>query len=190
MRKENIEIIKNGGIGIIPTDTIFGIVGLASSPIAVKRINEIKKRDADKGFIILISSLGDLDGFGAEVSKRAKIFLKKFWPGALSVVLSVKKENFPHLIKPNDTLAFRMPKDDSLLSILKETGPLVAPSANPQGLPPARNVTEAKKYFGNEVDFYEEGNCDNNLPSTVIKITADKLEILREGSVKINIRDF
>ncbi|MGB8816042.1 MAG: L-threonylcarbamoyladenylate synthase [Minisyncoccia bacterium] len=190
MKVENIKILKGGGIGVILTDTIFGIVGLADSPVAVKRISEIKKRDADKGYIILISSFEDLKDFGVEVSERAKIFLKKFWPGPVSVIFSVKKENFLHLIKPNNTLAFRMPNNTILLNLLNEIGPMVAPSANPQGFPPAKNVSEAKKYFGDEVDFYEDKICNNDLSSTVIKIVGDEIEIIREGAIKIKKEDF
>ena len=172
MREENIEILKNGGVGVIPTDTIYGLVGSALKEETVKRITKIKNRSDGKGFIVLISSPEDLKMFGIAISETAKIFLQKFWPGKVSVAFDDKR-------------AFRIPDRTELLDLLKQTGPLIAPSANPEGLPPAKNISDAKNYFQNNVDFYEDGGELNSPPSTLVRIAGDKVEVLRQGVVKV-----
>ena len=187
MNKDYINILKNGGVGVLPTDTIYGLVGKAESKEAIKRIYDIKSRNEKKPLIILISSIKDLEIFGVEVSERAKTFLEKFWPGKVSVILPFSSEKFKFLNEIEDNLAFRFPNKKDLIEIIKQTGPLVAPSANPENLPPAKNIDEAKKYFENKVDFYLNEGELFSMPSTLVKIDGDKIEVIRQGTVKIDI---
>lgn len=173
MIKGYVEVLKNGGVGIIPTDTIYGLVGRADLPDTVTRISQLKNRSDGKGFIVLISSIADLDLFGIKLSTEVSEFLNKYWPGKVSVVMS-------------PTLSFRLPDKKDLIEVLKQTGPLVAPSANLEGEPPAKNIDEARKYFGDKVDFYEDGGTLDSLPSTLVRIKDNKIEVLREGAVKLN----
>lgn len=159
-----IKILKNGGVGIIPTDTLYGLVGSAFSKKVINRIYKLKKRDRKKKLITLISDIQDLKKFGIKIDKaQAKIF-SKFWPGKVSIILS--------------GTAFRLPKNKKLIEILKKTGPLVAPSANPEGLKPAENISQAKKYFKNNVDFYLSGGTLKSKSSTLI-------EINKKGEIKV-----
>jgi L-threonylcarbamoyladenylate synthase len=189
MTEENIEILKNNGVGVIPTDTVYGLVGCALSQESVKKISDIKNRTDGKGFIVLISSIDDLDIFGIEVSETARIFMKKFWPGKVSIEFVSNLPKFNFLKKIGDTIAFRLPNKEDLIKILKQTGPLVAPSANPEGQSPAKNITEAKKYFGDKVDFYQDGGELDSAPSTLVRIVDDKVEVLRQGSIKIDLQN-
>lgn len=166
-----IKILKNGGVGVIPTDTLYGLVGSAFSKKAINKIYKIKNRDKDKKLIVLISSLNDLKKFKIKISKKEAKILEKFWPGEVSIIL--------------DDIAFRFPKKKSLLEILKRTGPLVAPSANRESEKPAENIKQAKEYFGNKVDFYINYGKRTGEPSTLIRIKNGKIEILRQGKVKI-----
>jgi L-threonylcarbamoyladenylate synthase len=192
MDQKNIEILKRGGVGVIPTDTIYGLVGSALSFEAVNRISKIKNRTDGKGFIVLISSIEDLSIFGISVSEKDRIFLNKYWPGKVSFKLFSDLSKYEYLRQADNTNAFRLPDNSNLLQLLKEVGPLVAPSANPEGLAPAKNIIEAQKYFGlpttegDRVDFYEDGGDLNSLPSTLVRINGDNIEILRQGAVKID----
>jgi L-threonylcarbamoyladenylate synthase len=179
-------IIKQGGIGIIPTDTLYGIVANALNKKAVLKVQEIKGRDDDKPFIILINSIKHLELFKIKVTKDQKEILEKLWPGKVSIILPCNNKKFTYLHRGKNTLAFRIPKNEALRSFLNKSGPLIAPSANPQGLIPAKNTTEAKKYFGDQVDVYISGNKKEGKPSTVISIDEKgNIEVLREGAVKI-----
>lgn len=180
-----IKLLSSGQVGVMPTDTIYGIVGLALNPKVVEKIYKLRKRSKDKPMIILISSLDDLNKFNIRLTKPQKDFLENNWPNPVSVVLPCNSEEFNYLHRGKNTLAFRMPKDEKLLKLLEETGPLVAPSANIEGGKPAENIEEAKKYFGNNVEFYLEGGIINNTPSTLVDFTVDEPSILRQGEFKI-----
>jgi len=155
--KKLIAVIKKGSIGVMPTDTIYGLVGSALSQKTVERIYRIRKRNLKKPVIVLIGDLADLARFGIKPTPRVKTFFGKIWPGPYSVVLPCPGKKFAYLHRGTETLAFRLPKPQWLRALLRATGPLVAPSANPEGKPPAKTVAGAKKYFGTKVDFYVSG---------------------------------
>jgi len=200
-----VKILKTGGIGVLPTDTVYGLVGLALLPETVTRIYKVRRRTPTKPLIILISKIADLKKFGIELSPEQKNFLAKNWfispeqgrggPGPVSIILPLPKANwvkFKYLHRGTKALAFRLPADNAshnhadkpssqpLLKMLASTGPLVAPSANPEGLPTAKNITEAKKYFGDKVNFYLAGRTKTK-PSTLVKIDKNgRIEVIRK----------
>lgn len=181
-----IEGLKQGQIGVIPTDTIYGIVGSALNPETVEKIYKLRKRNIDKPFIILISSIDDLKKFGIRLKGEQKEFLEKHWPNSLSVILPVTSEKFKYLHRDKNSLAFRMPKNEQLLRLLNEVGPLVVPSANPEGERPSENIEEARKYFGKEIDFYIDGGIIEAAPSTLIELLGNgEFRILRQGSFSL-----
>ena len=187
MRAKIIKTLSNGGVGVLPTDTIYGLVGCALLRKTVSRIYELRKRNPQKPFIILIGSLKDLKLFGIKLDDFTKKELKKIWPNAISVVLPCVDKKFFYLHRGSKTLAFRLPRNKSLTNLLKQTGPLVAPSANPEGLKPAENIRQAKKYFNQKVDFYFDKGTIKGLASTLIEIRNKKIIALRRGAVKIKI---
>jgi len=177
------KILNRGGIGIIPTDTIYGLVGSALRSETVERIYRARRRDPRKPFIVLIGSIADLDKFKVKIDSRQKRFLKTIWPGKVSVILPSPGRKFVYLHRGTGELAFRLPRSKALLSSLRKTGPLVAPSANPEGLPPAGTIKKAREYFKDKVDFYLGGGKKKGRPSTLIRLRGDNFEILRSGAV-------
>ena len=175
------KVLKENGVAVMPTDTIYGIVGKALNKDTVLRIYDIKKRAPEKPFIILIGNITKLEKFFVYLPLEQKEILLKYWPGPVSIILDCEDEEFSYLHRGTKTLAFRMPKSDSLQSLLMEVGPLVAPSANPEGLPPAENIEEAKKYFGDEIDYYMDIGRLVGKPSKLIRLNKDNtIDILRE----------
>ncbi len=171
---------------MMPTDTIYGIVGSALNPKTIEEIYTLRKREKDKPFIILISSIDDLKKFGIKLTKEQKGFLEKNWPNPLSVILVVNADKFKYLHRGKNSLAFRIPKDGKLLKLLKQTGPLVAPSANFEGGKVAETVEEAKKYFGEKINFYVDGGKLKSKPSSIVQLYEDGTRIvLRKGSYKV-----
>lgn len=173
-----ITIIKNNGIGVMPTDTIYGIVGQALSQDAVEKIYTVKQRTPSKPFIILISNPSDLALFDIHITPSIQASLDLYWPGPVSIILECHNPKFGYLHRGTESLAFRLPNVPELIEFIKQTGPLVAPSANPEGLPPSKDIVEAKAYFGNSVDFYLEGPV-NTKASKIIRITERGEEIIR-----------
>ncbi len=174
-----LDILADNGIGVIPTDTLYGVVGSAFSQKAVEKIYSVKGRDENKPFIILISTIGDLEKFGIELLPGQTEFLNSVWPGAVSLILPCLKKEFEYLHRGTNSLAFRLPDDKNLLEFLKKTGPLVAPSSNPQGKVPAHTLGEAKKYFGDNVDFYIDGGEKNGQPSKIVSLLEAEPKIIR-----------
>jgi L-threonylcarbamoyladenylate synthase len=172
-------------IGVIPTDTIYGVAASVFSKKAVARTYKILKRNPKKPFIVLIGSIRDLALFNIKLDNKTQKILKNIWPGKVSMVLPVNSKKFEYLHRGTKTLAFRLPKKKSLLKLLKEAGPLISTSANPEGLKPAETIARAKKYFGNDIDFYINSGRMKSLPSTLIEIKDDSIRVLRKGVEKI-----
>jgi L-threonylcarbamoyladenylate synthase len=184
-KQQAIKILKNGGIGVLPTDTIYGLLGQALDKSVVQRIYKVRRRSPAKPLIILISKVSDLKLFGIKLAPAELEFLNKYWPGALSVILPCFSPKFKYLHRGTKTLAFRLPNKKSVLDIIKRTGPLVAPSANPEREKPADNLPEAAGYFGNAVDFYYGRGNLTGQASTLVKLENGKVEVLRQGAMKI-----
>ena len=176
-----IKILKQGGVVIMPTDTIYGMLGRAEDEKTVERIYKIRKRSREKPCIILIGDIKELVKFSISLSREQEQALEKYWPGPMSVILDCPEEKFTYLHRGTNTLAFRLPSLKGLRDLLLKTGPLLAPSANPEGLPPAENIEQAQKYFGDAVDLYINGRIMTNKASRVIKLHKDgTTSIIRE----------
>jgi L-threonylcarbamoyladenylate synthase len=178
--KKIIEILKEGGIGVLPTDTIYGLVGSALKKETVERIYKVRKREKTKPFIVLISDVKDLKIFGIKIKPFQKKLIKKFWPGPYSLIFGCKSKKFEYLHRGKKSLALRVPRPKWLRNLLKKVGPLVAPSANLAGMPHAKTIREAKKYFGESVDFYFDAGKIDKKPSTLIDIRKKEIKILRK----------
>ena len=184
-----IDALKAGKIIVMPTDTIYGVVCSAFKEESVQKIYELRKRAPDKPCIILIGDIAEFEKFGIKLSKEQKTKLKECWPasssldgpGPVSVILDCLDEKFSCLHRGTRSLAFRIPNDSDLRNMLIHAGPLLAPSANTEGAEPAKNISEAKKYFSDGVDLYVDGGEIVGAPSKVIKLHKDgTTSILRE----------
>lgn len=175
-------VLAKDGVGVMPTDTTYGLVGSAFFKQAVERIYELKERDLQKPYIVLINDIKDLEKFSIFSDETTKATLVKVWPGKVTVILSCESEEFTYLHRGTNTLAFRLPGNNDLRDLLYKSGPLVAPSANPQGQPPAESIEQAKEYFGDKVDFYQDGGLLKSLPSTIISLLNGKFNVVRSGA--------
>ncbi len=179
--KNLIKVLNENGVVVMPTDTLYGIVGKAEDEKIVNRIYDLRKRAPNKPCIVLIADIMELEKFSIHLSDEQKKALVNYWPGPVSIVFDCFDEKFAYLHRGTNSLAFRLPTPTSLQDLLKKTGPLIAPSANLEGLPPALNVVEAKEYFGSSVDLYVDGGEINGKASKVIKLLKDgSVTILRE----------
>jgi L-threonylcarbamoyladenylate synthase len=168
--KNIISQLKNKGIGIIPTDTLYGLVGSAMYYEVVERIYKVRKRNLKKPMIVLIYSLKDLDRFNIKLSDKQIKVLNQKWPGKISVILDCKDRKFEYLHRGTNSIAFRVPDKKELRDLIKKVGPIVAPSANIEGKSPAITINEAKKYFGDSIDFYVDSGILDSKPSLLVKL--------------------
>lgn len=184
-----IKTLKGNGVAVMPTDTLYGVVGRAQNIATVERIYKIRKRAENKRCIILIGEVSELEKFSIILSEEQKTAINKYWftksevegHGPISIVLDCPDETLSYLHRGTKTLAFRLPSPQALRDLLMKTGPLIAPSANPEGLSPAQNITEARKYFEDLVDLYVDGGELKGKASKIIKLHKDgSISILRE----------
>ncbi len=180
MTRGIVRILKSGGVGVLPTDTIYGIVGSALSRKAVQRIYRLRHRNTKKPMIVLIHGASGLEQFGVLLDKRIEWKLREFWPGRTSIIFPCRAKKFSYLHRGTKTVAFRVPKPKKLRELLFATGPLVAPSANYEGAPPAKTIREAKRYFGGAVDFYVDGGRIDRKPSSVLAFRGRKIKVIRK----------
>jgi L-threonylcarbamoyladenylate synthase len=173
-----VNILNNGGIAVMPTDTIHGIVCRAQNKETVEQIYKLKKRNPTKATIILIDSIDRLRLFDVIPTDEIKKILSDYWPGPVSIILDCHDEKYSYLHRGTNSLAFRLPDNETLQELIKATGPLVAPSANIEDMPPATNNEEAYKYFGDNVDIYVDGPSAEKA-SKIIKISTSGVEVIR-----------
>lgn len=176
------DLLLQGCVGVLPTDTVYGLVCRAADEDAVKRLYQIKSRENKPGTIIA-ANIDQLAELG--IKMRYLKAIEQFWPNAISIEIP---NSVTYLNQTTGRQAFRIVKGpQELLNMLSKVGPLLTSSANQPAEPPANNLTEAQAYFGDTIDFYVDGgDLSSQKPSTLIRIVDDAVEILREGAVKIN----
>ena len=179
---ELADMILDGAIGVIPTDTVYGLVAKASRKSAIDRLYRTKPRHLQPGTTIG-ADIEDFRELGFP-EKELRHCLK-YWPNPISVVLDADHVE-PYLKKRRESLPVRIPKARKLTKLLSKTGALMTTSANAPGQPTATNITDAMKYFGDSVDFYvDTGDLGERPPSTIIGIDSSKITVYRHGAVEI-----
>jgi len=174
-----IETIARGGVVVMPTDTIYGIMCSALDAEAVQRVYEVRHRAPEKPCIILIKDFSEVEKFGVVLSEAQRDYVAKI-NTPTSVILDCDLEKFKYLHRGTKTLAFRVPQNIDLVFLLNQTGPLIAPSANTEGGPVSKDTTEARAYFSDKVDLYIDAGPVVSQPSRVVRLKNDgSVEILR-----------
>lgn len=189
---ENLElagqIIRDGGLVIFPTETVYGIGADAFNEDAVKTIFEAKGRPQDNPLIVHIYDVSQLDELVERVPKAAKKVIDKFWPGPLTILFN-KKDTVPKSLTGGlNTVAVRMPDNETALKLLESAKrPIAAPSANISGKPSPTNVDHVVLDLYGKVDMIIDGGDTNvGIESTVLDMTTVKSVILRPGAVTIS----
>ncbi len=176
------QVLQKGGAIIAPTDTLYGILAQALNKKSVERIYKIKGRDSYKPFIILITEIKDLTKFKIEHSgilQNVRMFSKG---KKVSFILPCLHSQFKYLHRGTKSLAFRIvsKRNKNLFDLINKVGPLVAPSANPQGLNPAQTIGGAQEYFGDKIDLYINVGKRDSKPSTIISFLGKKPKVIRK----------
>lgn len=179
-----VPLLHAGQVGVIPTDTVYGLVARAADEQAVARLYALKSREKKPGTIIA-ASVEQLVELG--IKHRYMKPVEHYWPNPLSII--IPSENLQYLHVGKFSLALRVPNYEPLRELLEQTGPLVTSSANQPGAPTSTTVEQAQDYFGDQIDFYVDGgNLAGHEPSTIIRVVDDAVEVLREGAVVIDER--
>ena len=175
--KTAIETLLNGGVVIIPTDTVYGIAAHPDFPSAVERICLIKGRKTEKPIAMLASDMEAVLTFCDALPPSAEKLMNAFWPGALTLVLPCANNKFE---------GFRVPNHPEVRAMLKACGGILrVTSANLSGRMPALSAAQALKDVGLEANLTIDGGVSpGGTASTVVRVDkANNITILREGAI-------
>ncbi len=178
------QLLNQGMIGVVPTDTVYGLVARAQSRGAVERLYSLKPRELAPGTMIG-ASINQLASVGLEVSNLNKI--DHLWPSSTSVVIDAQSS--PQFLRHNRTaLPVRIPDYPEITKLAEQTGPLMTTSANPAAAPTSTSIQMAIDYFGDTVDFYVDGgDLSGRAPSTIIGFDENgEVIVYRQGSVEVD----
>ena len=176
-----IETIKNGGIVVFPTDTVYGIGCDPYDQKAIKSIYQIKNRHHLKLFPILGLSKKELSEI-AFFDERANKIAEKYWPGEITLVLKLKDEKLKKTLNLDEKIAVRAPNNECISSILKECKLIVGTSANISGTKSFRDPEECIKNISGYDLFVDGGILPNKGESTVVEIDKE-IRVLRKGNI-------
>lgn len=177
--EKTVEILKNGGVAVLPTDTVYGFSACVNKSKTDERIRIIKGRSETKPFIQLIAKPEDIFSYTNDIIPEK---ILSFWPGPLTIIC--KDSRFSET-----TTAFRCPGDAWLRSVIEKCeSPLYSTSVNRSGNPVIVKIKDIIEEFSSETDLIvDAGDSESSIPSTIIKIEKGKTVVLREGAVAANL---
>lgn len=182
--EEAIEVLKSGGVILIPTETVYGIAADATNPEAVEKIYKIKNRPREKALQLLVPNLESARKY-ADFSGLSEKAAEKHWPGELTLVLDRVDESISHLSTNDGTVGVRIPRHPILDELFARIDfPLTATSANISGQPASTTFAEAQE-IGKKLDFLiDGGDCEVGIASTVADLRdPNKITLHREGVI-------
>ena len=176
------QTVKDGGIVIFPTDTVYGIGCDPYNKNSVSLLYKIKKREKTKPFPVLGYSKKELEKIAGFNSLATKI-AEKFWPGPLTMILNVKDPDIQKSLGLENKIAVRVPDNTCILSLLKECKVLVGTSANISDETSLIDPNDCETKISNYDLLIDGGTITSKGESTIVEIDGDKVKIVREGSV-------
>lgn len=180
--QRSVESLRDGGVIVYPTDTVYGLGCDITSKHAVERIVRIKGRDPKKPMSFVCADLTHISRY-ARVSNVAYRILKRFLPGAYTFVLEASSEVPKMLLTKQKTVGIRVPDHPVCAALVRELGnPILSTSANPTGVEPLGDPSEIQGNLGKHVDLILDCGVLSRVPSTVVSLVGDQVKVLREGA--------
>lgn len=183
--KEPAKIIKDGGIVIFPTETVYGIGTNGFNEESVRKIYELKKRDFNKPISLLVSNMEMVKTVAENITNLERALMKQFWPGPFTIILK-KKKIVPDILTANgETVGVRMPSGIIAKQLIEYAGvPIATPSANISGNPSGTNIDDIRNDFEGKVDcIIDSGISELGVASTIVKVIDGIPHVLREGTI-------
>jgi len=178
-----VDVLKNGGLVVFPTDTVYGLAAWPYQVEFVERLYVVKGRNSTRAIAVLIPGSEVLDRVAISPSESAMRLAKHFWPGPLTIIMN-KHTSLPDTLSPQGTLGIRVPDHSVALAILHMIGPLAVTSANLSGRDNTTTAQEVLAQLGGRVHLIiDGGKSPGGLPSTVVDCTTAEPQILRSGPI-------
>lgn len=185
-----INIFKNGGVVVFPTDTVYGIGCRMDNAESVKRVFSIRNRSEEKAVLLLVSSVAMAAEYVLAIPKEVKEkLIDIYWPGSVTIIFPANKEKVPDIVRAGgDTVAIRQTNHPMLLEILQAIDvPIIAPSANFSGEKTPVTFEDINPRLIENADYVLKGQTGGSVASTIIDCSVSPWQIVREGAVKIAI---
>jgi len=178
------DVLREGGLVALPTDTVYGLCAVAADGAAVERLYEVKARDPKQPLPLFVGST-EQARLIVEVNDVAEALASKFWPGALTIVLRRKPAFETRAAAGGETLGVRVPDDPLLRELALELGPITGTSANVAGREECHTAAEVRAQLGDAVDLIVDAPiAASGKPSTIVDCSDPaKLRVLREGAI-------
>ena len=179
------EIIRNGGLVLFPTETVYGLGANGLDENAVKKIYKAKGREQDNPLILHVSNFDMVSKIAKNISDIEYTLMKTFWPGPFTIILD-RTEIVPDIVTAGlDTVGIRMPSGSIAKELISYAGiPIAAPSANVSGRPSGTNIKDIFEELSDKVDYIVDGGeCEVGLESTVVRVVDGIPNILRPGKI-------
>lgn len=184
--KQAVDLLKSGQVVAFPTETVYGLGGVATNDEAVSKIYEAKGRPSDNPLIVHIGTVEEIDRYVVDVSDKAKKCMAAFWPGPLTIICKVKPGVLSEKVTAGlDTVGLRMPNHPVALNLLRQLGePVAAPSANQSGKPSPTEGLHVEEDLNGRIPMILDGGATGiGVESTVIDLTLSTPTILRPGGI-------
>ncbi|MGV9169307.1 MAG: L-threonylcarbamoyladenylate synthase [Promethearchaeia archaeon] len=184
--KEAASLLESGGLVVYPTDTSYGLACNPNNQSALERLIEVKRRDPDLGVPLLFSEYEQVKSYH-DFGNLEHIIAKFFWPGALTLVVTAKKEIPEYVSGKRSTITVRVPNHPVPQGIAKEIGgPIVGTSANRSGGETPFEVSVAQEQLGDEVNLYiDGGKSEAEKSSTIVGVSGSDIKVYREGELSV-----
>jgi len=177
------DMIRAGGLVAFPTDTVYGLAADLRNEKAINNLFAAKGREMNKAIAVLVGSVEQLEEITPGLSEPAKILAARFWPGALTLVVS-RRHELPDVLSVLPTIGVRMPDHAFAIRFLTQVGPLAVTSANISGADNPLSAMDVLEQLGGKVDLIlDGGRCPGGIPSTVVDCTVPDVKILRQGAI-------
>ncbi|HYM14790.1 MAG TPA: L-threonylcarbamoyladenylate synthase [Dehalococcoidia bacterium] len=179
-----IDVLRQGGIVALPTDTVYGLVAVAADRAAVQRVYHAKVRDPAQPMPLFVASIEQAELI-ADLNDAARVLAGKFWPGALTIVVSKKPDYETRAAAGASTVGLRIPADPFLREAARQLGPLTGTSANIAGREECHTAAQVRAQLAGAVDLIVDAPvAASGTPSTVVDCSRPGgVRILREGTV-------
>lgn len=181
---EGARILKEGGLVVFPTETVYGLGANAFDEVAVAKIFKAKGRPGDNPLIVHISSLDEVADIAVDIPQEFYKLAERFMPGPLTIILK-KSDKIPYVVTAGgETVGIRMPKNKYTRELIAKSFPLAAPSANRSKHISPTTAEHVYEDLNGEVELIlDDGPCQVGIESTVLDLTSDVPTILRPGAV-------
>lgn len=181
-----VDLLKSGEVVAFPTETVYGLGGIATNDDAVLKIYEAKGRPSDNPLIVHVGTIEEIDRYVMAISPKAKKCMDTFWPGPLTIICKVRPGVLSEKVTAGlDTVGLRMPNHPVALKLLRQLGePVAAPSANRSGKPSPTEGYHVEEDLKGRIPMILDGGATGiGVESTVIDLTLETPTILRPGGV-------